>query len=774
MYKMKQYFKWANRFLGLIIIAISCKSEHKDLYKDDSQPIEKRVENLLSQMTLEEKVAQMCQYVGLAHMQKAEKNMTAEDLKKNHAQGFYPSLHSSDVAAMVERGMIGSFLHATDLKEANYLQSLAQKSRLKIPLLIGIDAIHGNGQCVGTTVYPSPIGQASTFDPELVRQASKETALEMRATGSHWTFAPNVEVARDPRWGRVGETFGEDPYLVSKMGVATIKGLQGENGITPGNVLACAKHFVGGSQSVNGINGAPFDGSERTLREFFFPPFKECVDAGAYTIMTAHNEVNGIPAHGNKWLMQDVLIKEWNFKGFIVSDWMDIERMHDYHCVAESLEDAFAMAVEAGIDMHMHGPKFLEGIVKAVSEGKISKERIDGAVRKILKAKFQLGLFENPYYDEVKSKEVLFNLSHQETALNMARKSVVLLKNDGILPISETKYQKVFVTGPNADTHVILGDWAVPQPDDNLVTIFEGVKQVSPVTKFSTLEFDWNLRAMKRQKIEQAVNVAKQADLAIVVVGENSMREHWAEKTCGENTDRMDIDLPGLQQELVEAIYNTGIPTIVVLVNGRPLGVEWIANNVSALVEAWEPGSLGGQAVAEILYGKVNPSGKLPVTIPRNVGQIQCVYNHKYTTKWFPYALGNSEPLYSFGYGLSYTSFKYENCRISRSRITSNETVTVSVDVINIGQFDGEEVVQLYIRDNYSSATRPVKELKDFSRISLKKGEKKTVSFQITPDKLAYYNADMKYGVELGTFTIMIGSSSQDEDLQKLQLRVEK
>lgn len=755
-----------------LITVAGCSTDDKDLYKSAGQPVEKRVENLLSQMTLEEKVAQMCQYVGLKHMQIAEKNMTVKELKKNHAQGFYPGLHSSDLVHMVEEGMIGSFLHATDLKEANYLQSLAQKSRLKIPLLMGIDAIHGNGQCVGATIYPTPIGQASTFDPALVEQVSKETALEMRAMGSHWSFTPNVEVARDPRWGRVGETFGEDPFLVSKMGVATIKGLQGENFDTPENVLACAKHFVGGSQPVNGINGAPFDGSERTLREIFFPPFKACVEAGAYTIMTAHNEVNGIPAHGNKWLMQDILSKEWNFKGFIVSDWMDIERMHDYHSVAESMDDAFIMSVSAGMDMHMHGPGFMEGIVKAVREGKLSEKRINESVRKILTAKFKLGLFENPYYDEVKSKEVLFNPSHQKTALDIARKSIVLLKNDNILPLTESKYKKVFVTGPNADTHVILGDWAVPQPRENIVTVLDGLKRISPETQFTTLEFGWNLRTMKPEKIKQAGVMAKQADLAIVVVGENSMREHWGEKTCGENTDRMDINLPGLQQELVETIYNTGVPTIVVLINGRPLGVEWIAGNVQALVEAWEPGSFGGQAIAEILYGKVNPSGKLPVTIPRNVGQIQCVYNHKYTTKWFPYAIGNSGPLYPFGYGLSYTTFKYENLKIEKEQVTSKESVTASIDVVNAGQFDGEEIIQLYIRDDYSSATRPVKELKDFSRISLKKGERKTISFRLTPEQLAFYNADMEYGVEEGTFTLMIGSSSRDEDLQKITLKV--
>lgn len=758
--------------IALFCIVFESCSENKELYKDASQPIESRVENLMQQMTLQEKVAQMCQYVGLKHMKAAEKNLSVDEMEKSHAQGFYKNLHSTDVEQMICKGLIGSFLHVTDLEEANYLQSLAQKSRLKIPLLIGIDAIHGNALCSGVTVYPTPIGQASTFDVDLVERASRETAQEIRATGSHWSFTPNVEVARDPRWGRTGETFGEDPYVVTQMGVATVKGLQGENLDQPDNVIACIKHLIGGSQPVNGINGAPFDGSERTLREVFMPPFKACVDAGAYSLMTAHNEVNGIPAHANKWLMTEVLREEWGFDGFIVSDWMDIERLHDYHAIAPTMNDAFEMSVGAGMDMHMHGPDFFEGIVEAVEAGRIAEERIDESVRKILTAKFKLGLFEHPYNDEGESGNILFNKEHQATALEMARKSIVLLKNDNLLPLNAKKYKKVFVTGPNANTHVILGDWALPQPEENVVTILEGLRAVSPETEFSTLDLGWNLRKMEPNKIQEAGKMARQADLAVVVVGENSMREQWGDKTCGENTDRSDIDLPGLQEELVETIYNTGVPTVIVLVNGRQLGVEWIADHVPALVEAWEPGSFGGQAVAEILYGKVNPSGKLPVTIPRSVGQIQCIYNHKFTTGWFPYALGKSEPLYSFGYGLSYTKYKYDNLRIDKSEITKDEKVKVSVDVINIGAEDGEEIVQLYIRDNYSSVTRPVKELKGFQRIALKKGESKTVTFEVTPDKLAFYDADMKYGVEPGTFKIMVGPSSRDEDLQSVALTV--
>lgn len=751
--------------LTIILTAISSCKENPELYKDPAQPVEARVNSLMAQMTLQEKVAQMCQYVGLKHMKTAEQQLTAEEMEKSHAQGFYKDLHSSRVEEMTKKGLIGSFLHVTDLEEANYLQTLAQQSRLQIPLIIGIDAIHGNGLCSGTTIYPTPIGQAATFDPQLVERASHQTALEMRATGAHWTFTPNVEIARDPRWGRVGETFGEDPYLVTRMGVATVKGLQGEDFGNPDNVLACAKHLVGGSQSINGINGAPFDASERTLHEIFFPPFEACVDANVATVMTAHNEVNGIPAHASKYLMTDLLRNQWGFEGFIVSDWMDIERLHDYHRVAETMHDAYTLSVSAGMDMHMHGPDFMESMLLAVEDGTLTEARIDESVRKILTAKFKLGLFENPFFDTEESKAILFSENHQKTAIEMAEKSIVLLKNNGILPLDPARYKRIFVTGPNANTHVILGDWAVPQPRENLVTVLDGLKQAAPGTDFSFLDFGWDIRRMDPEKVKQAAVMARQADLAIVVVGENSMREHWTEKTCGENTDRSDINLPGLQQQLVETIHATGVPTIVVLVNGRPLGVEWIAENIPALVEAWEPGSFGGKAIADILYGNVNPSGRLPMTIPRHVGQIQSVYNHKFTANWFPYAIGPSDPLYHFGYGLSYTNYEYANLRIDKENIKNNENFTASIEVTNTGKMDGEEIVQLYIRDDYSSVTRPLKELKDFRRIALKAGESQVVSFEITPDKLAFYDVDMNLIVEPGTFTIMMGSSSRDEDL---------
>ena len=742
-------------------------------YTDVSLPVAERVENLMEQMTLEEKVAQMCQYVGLEHIKDAEQNMTLEEMKKSHAKGYYPNLHSSDIEEMTRKGMISSFLHVVTAEEANYLQSLAQQSRLKIPLIIGIDAIHGNGLYSGSTIYPTPIGQASTFDPALIEQMSHETALEMRASGMQWTFTPNVEVARDARWGRVGETFGEDPYLVGQMGAATVKGFQSEDFTGNDKVIACAKHFVGGSQPVNGINGAPADISERTLKEVFLPPFKECLDAGAFTVMTAHNELNGVPCHGSKYLMTEILRNEWNFDGFVVSDWMDIERMHDYHNVAETMKDAYHMSVTAGMGMHMHGPDFYEAVIEDIKEGKISEKQIDASVAKILEAKFRLGLFENPFVDLKKKDEIVFNENHRQTALEGARKSIVLLKNEGnLLPLDAGKFKNVFVTGHNANNHSILGDWAYEQPEENVTTILKGLTTLHPETDYSFLDLGWNVRELSDEQIKEAAQRAHSSELAILVVGENSMRYHWDEKTCGENTDRYELTLPGRQQELVEAVVATGTPTIVVLVNGRPLATEWIANNVPCLMEAWEPGVAGGQAIAEILYGTVNPSGKLPITIPRNAGQIQCIYNHKFTSKWFPYATGNSSPLYEFGYGLSFTNYKYGEPKLSEAIISPDKSVEVALDVTNTGKMDGEEIVQLYIRDEYSSATRPLKELKNFTRVALKAGETKQISFIITPAMLSYYDADMNYGVEKGTFKIMTGPSSRDADLQSVLLTV--
>jgi beta-glucosidase len=742
------------------------------LYQNPKATVEERVNDLLSQMTLEEKIGQMNQFVGIEHIKTAEASLTAEQLKNNTANAFYPGFSTTDLENLTKKGLVGSFLHVLTIQEANYLQSLAMQSRLKIPVIFGIDAIHGNANAPDNTVYPTNIGLASSFDPEMAYKIARQTAKEMRAMNMHWTFNPNVEVARDPRWGRVGETFGEDPYLVSQMGIQTVKGYQGDLN-SENDVLACIKHFVAGSEPINGTNGSPADLSERTLREVFFPPFKAGVDAGAMSLMMSHNELNGIPCHSNEWLMTDVLRKEWGFKGFIVSDWMDIEHLYDLHATAENLKEAFYQSIMAGMDMHMHGIHWNELVLELVKEGRIPESRIDESVRKILTIKFRLGLFEHPFADEKTTMKVRLSAEHRQTALEAARNSIVLLKNDGLLPLSE-KYKNVLVTGINANDMNILGDWSAVQKDENVITVLEGLKMVSPNTHFEFVDQGWDPRNMSPQKVNEAAEKAKSADLNIVVAGEYMMRFRWTERTGGEDTDRSDIDLVGLQNELIDKVAASGKPTILILITGRPLGVEKAVGKVNALVQAWEPGMYGGEAIAEILYGKINPSAKLPITIPRSVGQIQMIYNHKPSQYFHPYVVTSSEPLYPFGFGLSYTTYKYDNLQLSGSEISKGENLEVNVDVTNTGKMDGTEIVQLYLRDKYSSVTRPVKELKDFSRVTLKAGETKTVHFTITPDKLTFLDKNLKPVVENGEFIVMVGSSSQDKDLLKQSFYVKE
>ena len=748
----------------------ACSGEKAPLYKDASVPAEKRVEDLLSRMTLEEKVGQMNQFVGLEHIRKNEASLSEEDLRNNTANAFYPGFSADSVADWTRKGLVGSFLHVLTIEEANYLQSLAMQSRLAIPVIFGIDAIHGNANAPDNTVYPTNIGLAGTFDLDLAYRIARETAAEMRAMNMHWTFNPNVEVARDPRWGRVGETFGEDPYLVSKMGVQTVKGYQGD--LSSDDVLACIKHFAGGSQPINGTNGSPTDLSERTIREVFFPPFEEGVKAGAMSLMTAHNELNGIPCHSNDWLMEDVLRGEWDFRGFVVSDWMDIEHIYDLHATAENLKEAFYQSIMAGMDMHMHGVYWNEYVCELVREGRIPESRIDESVRRILDIKFRLGLFEQPYADENTTMDVRLCDEHRNTALEAARKSVVLLKNDGLLPLSKDRYRRVLVTGINADDHNILGDWSADQKAENVITVLEGLKMVSPETDFVFVDQGWDPRNMSRAKVDRAASVARTCDLNIVVAGEYMYRGRWTERTSGEDTDRSDIDLVGLQNELIRKVAASGKPTILVLVSGRPLGTEWAAEHLPALINAWEPGMYGGQAIAEIMYGKVNPSAKLAVTIPRSVGQTQMIYNHKPSQYFHPYAVTPSTPLYPFGYGLSYNTYEYSDLTIDKEEMTAEQTLKVSVKVKNTGKMAGDEIVQLYIRDCFSQVTRPVKELKDFARIPLAPGEEKTVEFTVTPDKLMFLDRHLDPIVEPGEFILMVGPSSADSDLLRKSFRV--
>ena len=740
-------------------------------YKNSGLSAEIRADDLLSRMALREKVGQMCQYVGIEHIKKSEKYLTLEEMRAGDAYSIYPNLHSSKIPELIRRGEIGSFLHVVDPKEANQLQQYASESRLGIPLIIGIDAIHGNGLVNGSTIYPSPLTMASSWNLDLVRQANVETAIEMRANGAHWSFTPNIDIARDPRWGRVGETFGEDTFLVSEMGVAVIEGLQQGDFSGDKKVLANAKHFVAGGEPVNGLNLSPMDISLRSLKQDHFPPFKRAVDVGVFSFMAAHNEVSGVPAHANRFLFTEVLRNDWGFDGFVVSDWMDIERLRGLHRVAETQIEAVFQAVDAGLDMHMHGPRFLKPLLKLVEQGRISEVRINAAVRPILIAKFRLGLFENAQVDAAAASDIMFSSQHQQTALELARQGIVLLKNDRLLPLR--KGQKIFITGPNANNHTILGDWVFKQPEENITTVVEGLKIVAkPSTSIDFFDVGSQVKTLDPTLFSETAERAKKADVAIVVVGGNALRYDRKGKTAGENVARSSINLYGEQLELVQAVHSSGTPTIVILINSRPLSEPWLVNNVDALIEAWEPGALGGQAIAEIIFGEVNPSGKLPITIPRSVGHLQAIYNHKPSTYARRYIDALTENLFEFGDGLSYTEFTYSQPSLSNNSITEDESTRLSVIVTNSGDRDGYEVVQFYIRDNFSRVTRPVKELKGFQRIHLKAKQSREITFDITNETLAYYDLDMKWRVEPGTFTLMVGSSSRESKLKKVALTV--
>jgi len=752
----------------ILFVLQVCAQKTEFPYQNPELPVEKRVDDLMRRMTLEEKIGQMCQYIGIQHIENSRKILKGKTDKNSDRLGFYPGLSIDELKRKIVEGEIGSFLHVKTVEEANMLQELALQSRLKIPLLLGIDAIHGHALFWGATVYPTQLSLSSTWDDSLLYEVAKETAQEVRVTGMHWTFSPNVEIARDPRWGRTGETFGEDPYLVSRLGVAFTQGYQGDLGKE--NILACAKHFVGGGESVNGTNAAPIDVSERELREIWFPSFEAQVNAGVYTFMAAHNEVLGVPAHASKFLLTDILRNEWDFKGFVVSDWMDIERLHDKHHVAETGKTAVEMAVNAGIDMHMHGPGFFEPLLQMVKNGTVSEKRIDKSVKRILTAKFMLGLFDDPLTSEKAANKVLFSEKHQTTALIAAREGIILLKNDNLLPLD--KAGKILVTGPNANNQRILGDWALKQPSSHVITVFEGMKKIFKGVQVDFINSGESLRHPDNSLLKNPIEKSADYDAVVIVVGSNSLRYDVKEKNCGENIDRGNINLQGNQLTLVKEIYKRNKNVVVVFVNGRPLSEPWIKENIPAIIEAWEPGAFGGQAIAEILKGDVNPSGKLTVTIPFGVSQIHSYYNHKPTAYFHPYIDIPSKPLWYFGEGYSYTTFEYSNLTVKPAFIKSNDTAVVEVSVTNTGSRQGCEIVQLYINDNYSSVTRPVKELKDYKRLKLEPGQTQRVKFFITPEKLAFYDINMKKIVEPGDFTIMVGASSKNSSLLKKTLTV--
>ena len=660
---------------------------------------------------------------------------------------------------LIRKGLLGSTLNVRGAQRTNQVQRVAiTESRLKIPVLFGFDVIHGY-----RTIFPIPLGEASSFDPSLAEGSAAVAAQEANNVGLRWTFAPMVDIARDPRWGRITEGAGEDPFLGAAFARARVRGFQGDDYGAPDKVLACAKHWVAYGAAEGGRDYNTTDVSENTLREIYFPPFKAAVDAGVGTLMSSFNAINGVPASANTFTLTKVLRDEWKFDGFVVSDYTAVKELIN-HGVAGNEEEAATASLNAGVDMEMVSRSFNQFGPKLLQEKKITHATIDEAVRRILRIKFRLGLFDRPYTDEPREANALLRPESIRLAREVAGRSMVLLKNDReTLPLNKT-LGSIAVIGPLADDRrAPLGWWAGDGKDENTVTPLAGIKaKVSPQTRVLYAK-GCEVKGDSTDGFQQAIDIAKTSDVAVVFVGELA-------EMVGEAASRSSLDLPGKQMELVQAIHATGKPTIVVLVNGRPLSIGWIVNNSPAILESWMGGTESGNAIADILFGDVNPGAKLPVSFPRTVGQIPIYYNHmntgrppdagnRYNSKYFdlPWT-----PLFPFGFGLSYTTFKISNLQLSAPRIGVNGKVTVSVEVENTGRRAGDEVVQLYIRDPVASMTRPVKELKGFQRVSLQPGEKRRVEFVLGPEHLGFWNREMRYVVEPGEFRVMVGASSAE------------
>lgn len=709
------------------------------------ETIDQKVNALLKKMTIEEKIGQLNQYTG-----------------DNSATG--PITINPNKQAEIKAGLIGSMLNIIGTKYTRQYQELAMQSRLKIPLLFGQDVIHGY-----KTTFPIPLAEAASWDLAAIELAARVAATEAAASGIHWTFAPMVDIGRDPRWGRVMEGAGEDTYLGSKIAYARVKGFQGNKLGDLNSVMACVKHFAAYGAGVGGRDYNSVDMSERMLLETYLPPFKAALDAGAATFMNSFNDLNGIPATANTHLQRDILKGKWNFQGFVVSDWGSIGEMvaHGY---SKDLKEAAYSAITAGSDMDMESNAYRYNLAELVKEGRVSIDLIDDAVKRILRKKFELGLFDDPYRysDEKRAEKALSNPENRKAALEVAEKSIVLLKNENqTLPLSKNVKTIAFIGPMVKEYKANMGFWSVELPEVNydkwVVSQWDGLK--NKVGKNTTLLYakGCEVDGDNKDGFAEAVATAKQAEVVILSIGERR-------DMSGEAKSRSNLGLPGVQEDLVKAIQATGKPVVVLINAGRPLIFNWTADNVPAIVYTWWLGTEAGNAIANVLFGDYNPSGKLPMTFPREVGQVPIYYNHfstgrpakdedskNYVSAYID--LKNS-PKFPFGYGLSYTKFDYSGLKLSATKIKSNENIKVSFQLSNVGKVAGEEVVQLYLKDKFGSVVRPVLELRDFQKVKLNAGESKTIEFIIDKEKLSFYNNKLEWVAEPGDFEVMIGASS--------------
>ncbi len=711
------------------------------------QSIDQKVNDLLKKMTIEEKIGQLNQYTG-----------------DNSATG--PITINPNKQAEIKAGLVGSMLNIIGTKYTRQYQELAMQSRLKIPLLFGQDVIHGF-----KTTFPIPLAEAASWDLQAIELAARIAATEAAASGIHWTFAPMVDIGRDPHWGRVMEGAGEDTYLGSKIAFARVRGFQGAKLGALNSVMACVKHFAAYGAAVGGRDYNSVDMSERMLWETYLPPFKSALDAGAATFMNSFNDLNGIPATGNKYLQRDILKGKWNFQGFVVSDWGSIGEMVD-HGYAKDKKEAALAAITAGSDMDMESNAYRYNLAQLVKEGKVSIDLVDDAVRRILRKKFELGLFDDPYKYSNPEREqaALNNAEHRKIALEVAQKSIVLLKNENnVLPLSKDTKTIAFI-GPMVKAYKAnMGFWAVELPELNydkwVVSQWDGLQnKVGKNTKLLYAK-GCEVEGNNKDGFAEAVTTAQKADVVILSIGERH-------DMSGEAKSRSNIHLPGVQEDLVKAIQATGKPVIVLINAGRPLVFNWTADNVPAILYTWWLGTEAGTAIADVLFGDYNPSGKLPMTFPREEGQIPIYYNHfntgrpasnetatNYVSAYID--LKNS-PKFPFGYGLSYTTFEYSDLKLSNTKMTKKGTIKVNFTLKNTGKVTGEEVVQLYLQDKFGPVVRPVLELRDFQKVKLKAGESKNIEFTIDNQKLSFYNDQLDFVSEPGDFDLMIGSSSTD------------
>ena len=725
----------------LLILLGSCFCVHAQ-----NKNIDRRVDSLLQLMTLTEKIGQLNQYSGreVTGPSSDRKNYLLNDIKN---------------------GMVGSMLNVKGVKDTREIQAIALQSRLKIPLLFSLDVIHGY-----KTVFPIPLAESASWDLSIIRRSAEVAAEESAASGIHWTFAPMVDIARDPRWGRVMEGAGEDTYLGSQIAKARVLGFQGDKLGAVDRIMACAKHFAAYGASMAGRDYNPVDISKQQLHEIYLPPFKAAAEAGVATFMNSFNTLNGIPATGNAYLQRDILKKQWNYKGFVVSDWASIKEMTPWG-FAKNLNEAAEKAIIAGSDMDMESEAYKKELEKLVNAGKVDVKIIDEAVKRILYKKFELGLFDNPYRfsDEKREKKVMNDPKYKEVAKTAAQRSIVLLKNaNNTLPLSKS-IKKIALIGPlvNAKRDQ-AGSWVVYADTVNIVSVYEGVKQKVKAANLNISE-GTSIADTLTTGFAKAINTAKNSDAVVMVLGEN-----W--DMSGEAKSRTDISLPGKQEALFNAVKATGKPVIVVLMAGRPLVFNSIVEKADAIVYAWFLGDQGGNAIADVLFGDYNPSGKLPISFPRNVGQIPIFYNFYNTGRPVTkstdiryksaYIDAPNDPQYAFGHGLSYTTFTYSDLKLSTTNPQKDEMIKVSFKLTNSGKLIGEEVAQLYMQDTFASVVRPVKELKDFIKVKLKPGESKEITFEITPEKLSFYHEEKGWITEPGEFKLMIGTASNDIKLK--------